>query len=535
MKPAQRPFFDAASARPCSLAAPSGVPDEPALTVASRPAGTAQKIIAALSFSALLAVFMLISLHPDGLRLKEAGAFLPACGTAMFVISALTAALLFAQSAITRPGALLVLACGYLFTALIMIPWMITAPDVEGAAWLSLFSRAGFALCVIAYALRNDREQQAGAYHPSQLIGGASLAVVAAAIVALLASRTISGLPPPLHDPQHLTVAGLSLAGGVTLLTILALAALWRHLPSVLDLWLMIVMSAWTLQILLVFFPVPARFTPGWYGGQLFALIAGSIVLVLLLCEIMSLYPRLFAALRAKRHEHEARLLTGNAVAAMIAHEIKQPLTGITTHAQAGLRWLDRPIPELDEARDALRHITANGVRTGELIDNVRSSFRRNAESRVSLAPEPLIADVLTNLRTELRRHRIRVDTVFDPDLPTILGDPSLLRQCLANLVTNAIDAMAETAGPRTLSVHASFRDDGVRISVADSGPGIRPEDADRIFNPLFTSKLSGAGMGLSICRSIIDSHDGKLWVAPNPPRGAIFHVALRAAVENRQ
>jgi C4-dicarboxylate-specific signal transduction histidine kinase len=169
-------------------------------------------------------------------------------------------------------------------------------------------------------------------------------------------------------------------------------------------------------------------------------------------------------------------------------------------------------------------------LRTGQVIDSVRTAFPRNAQSRISLAPDSLIADVLACLRADLQRHRIFVHTESEPDLPAIAGDPAQLRQVLVNLVTNAIDAMAETTGPRILSVCAAFHDSSVRISVADSGPGIRPEDADRIFNPLFTTKPDGIGMGLAICRCIIEDHDGRLWIAPNTPQGAVFHIALRAA-----
>jgi signal transduction histidine kinase len=169
-------------------------------------------------------------------------------------------------------------------------------------------------------------------------------------------------------------------------------------------------------------------------------------------------------------------------------------------------------------------------VRTGQVIDSVRTVFRRDAQSRIALDPDLLIADVLACLRADLQRHGIFVHTEPEPDLPAIAGDPTQLRQVLVNLVTNAIDAMAETIGPRTLSVCTTLRDGNVRISVADTGPGITPEDADRIFNPLFTTKPDGMGLGLAICRSIIENHDGRLWIAPNTPQGAVFHVALPAA-----
>ncbi len=418
--------------------------------------------------------------------------------------------------------------------ALIVIPWL-PAPQgasLQSLSWLSLFRWAGFPLFLIAAAWPDDAGQPAQATNRlAWLISIAGfITLFAACLTTLLATRFIAALPVLLRDPLHFTAIGQYLSGGAALLTILALAMLWRRLRSVLTLWLMVVMCAWAIQLLLLSFPIPARFTLGWYGGQLFGLFAGSLMLILLLCEITRLYPRLRAAMIAQRREHEARLLTSNAVAALIAHEIKQPLTGITTQAQAGLRWLDRPTPEFGEAREALSQIAAQGLHAGQMVDTVRASLRRHAQSRVALAPDSLIADVLAGLRAELQRHRIRVQTSLAPDLPAIIGGPAQLHQCLANLIANAIDAMAAINGPRLLSVHATFRDGSVHISVADNGPGIRPEDADRIFTPLYTNKPAGTGMGLAICRSIIDSHDGKLWVAPNRPCGAVFHVALHAA-----
>jgi signal transduction histidine kinase len=546
MKPVERPLGHTAPKRPRILASPSAPPDEQPLIVVSLPPSTAQKILAAATSAALFAAFVVVAGPLGGLRLPHVDAFIPACGAAMFVTAAITAALLFVQFEIIRSRALLLVACGYLFTALIVIPWMLTFPGVfapdgilgaslQTTPWLSLIWHAGFPLFVIAYALLHYADPAAptaqAPHRPGFAVGSASLTVIAAVVAAtLLTTLGIAALPPLLREQVHLTVAWQYLSAGAVLLTLLALALLWRRLRSVLDLWLMVVLCAYVMQILLVSFPAPARFTIGWYAGLLFGLLSCSLVLIVLLVEITALYARLLNALRAQRREREARLLTGNAIAAMIAHEIKQPLTGITVRAQAGLRWLDRPEPEIDEAREAFRQIANNGLRTSQKIDSVRTAFRCNAQSRISLAPDSLIADVLACLSADLQHYRISVHTESEPDLPDIAGDPAQLRQGLVNLVTNAIDAMAETTGPRILSIYATFRDGSVRISVADNGPGIRPEDADCIFNPLFTTKPDGMGMGLAICRSIIQNHDGRLWVAPNTPQGAVFHVALRAA-----
>jgi signal transduction histidine kinase len=123
----------------------------------------------------------------------------------------------------------------------------------------------------------------------------------------------------------------------------------------------------------------------------------------------------------------------------------------------------------------------------------------------------------------------VLIQTDPNAQLPAVIGDPIQLQQVLVNLMTNAIDSMAVTAGPRILSVSSEVRDGAVLVSVADTGPGIKSQDTERMFNPLFTTKSDGMGMGLSICRSIVEAHDGRLWVAPNVPQGAVFQFVLRA------
>jgi signal transduction histidine kinase len=543
MKPAVPHLFRAAPPRHQIVEPSPDRPDEQPLIGSSLPPSRAQKRLAFAVVLVLLLAFLVTAGPLSAFHLPRVDAFVPAYGTAIFVNDAVTAALLFAQFSIVRARALLLIACGYLFTALIVMPWMLTSPGIfapggllgagmQSTGWLYVMWHAGFSLFVIAYALLN-RTDTAGRPSRAPPFAGplAGLAVIGAVIaVTILATRFGTSLPSLLRDEIDLSGTWQYAAAATALTSLTALATLWLRRRSVLDLWLMVVMCAYVIEIVLISFPVPARFTVGWYGGLVFGLLSASIVLIVLLIEITALYARLLNALLAQRREREARLLTGNAVAAMIAHEIKQPLTGITARAQAGLRWLDRPAPELDEAREAFRKIAANGLLTGKVIDSVRTVFRGHAQSRIALDPDLLIADVLACLRADLQRHRIFVHTEPEPDMPAIAGDPTQLRQVLVNLVTNAIDAMAESTGPRILSVCTTLRDGSVRISVADTGPGIPPEDADRIFNPVFTTKAYGVGMGLAICRSIIENHDGHLWIVPNTPQGAVFHVALPAA-----
>jgi C4-dicarboxylate-specific signal transduction histidine kinase len=306
------------------------------------------------------------------------------------------------------------------------------------------------------------------------------------------------------------------------LLSVLALIVLWVRRRSVLDLWLMVVMCAYVVEIS---FP---RFSVGWYAARVCGLLSGSLVLFVLLYEITTLYAQLLRAVFAERREREARLMTGDAVAATIAHEIKQPLAGMTTNADAGLRWLDRALPEVDEAKAAFRQIAADGLRAGAVIESVRAIFKKNVRNRTLLDINDLVGEALALLRANLQKHRIAVQALPNEQLPHVTGDRIQLQQVLMNLVTNAIDSMASKDEPRVLSIKCGVEAGGsVKVSVADTGTGIGSQELERIFDPLFTTKSDGMGMGLSICRSIVEDHNGRLWVESNKPAGAVLQFTL--------
>jgi signal transduction histidine kinase len=240
------------------------------------------------------------------------------------------------------------------------------------------------------------------------------------------------------------------------------------------------------------------------------------------------LYGQLLRAVLAQRREREARLLTGEAVSASIAHEVKQPLSAMITNANAGLRWLDRTAPDLDEAKAAFQRVVSDGHRAGAVIENTRALFKKDARTWTSIDVNRLIREALAFFHNDLHMHGVAVQAQPNAGMPPIRGDQVQLQQVLVNLITNAIDSMAGQDGERVLCVGSELHDSGsLIVSVADTGKGLEPGDADRIFNPLFTSKAHGMGMGLSICRSIIEAHEGRLWVTTNPPRGAIFRFTV--------
>jgi signal transduction histidine kinase len=520
------------------------VPEGQHFILSSLSPSPAQRRLALAVLLALVAAFLTTEGLLSTIQLGRIEAFVPAYATAMFVSDLITAVLLFAQFSILRSRALLAIASGYLFTALIIIPWMLTFPGVftpggllgaglQTTSWLYTLWHAGFAMFVIAYSLLRDADPAKRLWRGSAAAAILLSVAATAAVVWALTFIVIAGdalLPRINLDPVHFSTVWLYIAGCLALLSVLAVMLLWIRRHSVLDLWLMVVMSAYVIEIWMIAFPIPARFSFGWYAGRVFGLLSGSLLLFVLLYEITILYAQLLRAVLAQRREREARLLTGDAVAATIAHEVKQPLTGMITNADAGLRWLDRSTPDLDEAKAALEQIVADGHRAGGVIESIRAIFKKGAGNRTSLDINELIGEALSLTRGDLQRHRIVVEAEPNEQLPPVRGDRIQLQQVLLNLITNAIDSMATKDGVRVLEVRSEIRDGAsVIVSVADTGTGIGSQEHELIFNPLFTTKSGGMGMGLSICRSIIEAHDGRLWVVPNKPEGAVFQFMLAA------
>jgi signal transduction histidine kinase len=518
--------------------------EEQHFILSTLPPSLAQKRLALAVVLALLVAFVITVGPLSTIEPERIDAFVPAYATALFVIDLVTAVLLFAQFSILRSRALLALASGYLFTALIVIPWMLTFPGVftpggllaaglHTTNWLYILWHAGFPIFVIAYSLLKNPEPTKGLWQGSMRAVILSTVAMTAALVCagtLLATAGHALLPRTMLDPIHFSTLRLYIAGSQVLLSVTALIVLWVRRRSVLDLWLMVVMCAYVIEICLIAFPVPVRFSVGWYVGRVFGLVSGSLVLFALLYKISTLYARLLRAILAQRREREARLMTGDAVAATIAHEVKQPLSAMITSAGAGFRWLDRAMPDLGEAKAAFRQISADGDRAAAVIESIRAIFKKGDLHRTPLDINELIGDALALVRSDLDKQRIVAHAESAKPLPRVKGDRIQLQQLLLNLITNAIDAMADNDGSRILGVKSDVHEDGgVVVSVADTGAGISAQDVDRIFNPLFTTKSKGMGMGLAICRSIVEAHDGRIWVAPNKSQGAVFHLILPA------
>ncbi len=228
---------------------------------------------------------------------------------------------------------------------------------------------------------------------------------------------------------------------------------------------------------------------------------------------------------------HASRVATLGEISATIAHEVNQPLAAIVANGQACLRFLNRDKPELKDVRGAVEWIVKDGNRAGEVIRRVRGLMRKAVAERVPLDVNDLVNEVTALLRRELAAQRVMLKLELDPSVPAIVGDRVQLQQVIINLIMNGAEAMqAITDGSLRLVVR-TCQDEAnqVVVAVEDSGPGLASEDADRVFDPFFSTKPGGLGMGLSICRSIVEAHGGRLWSSAHAGPGATFQFALPA------
>ncbi|WP_222184192.1 MASE4 domain-containing protein [Geminicoccus harenae] len=468
-------------------------------------------------------------------------ALLPAYAAAVFVIELLTSALLMALFHVQRSRAMLLLAVGYLFSGVMVVPWVLAFPGAfdaltgggatQSTAAIGAIRRLSFPLFVIAYAVLADRELPPAAAYRAILFSIAGV-VTAVALAAWLIVAHDDVLPRLMIDARKVSGLWRFVPAAAITLYAVGLIALGLRRRSMLDIWLMVVLFTLLIElVLLSYVSAGTRLSVGWWAGRLYGLASASLVLLVLLSEATTVHARLARSVLAERRARQNRLTAMEALSASIAHEVNQPLATMVTNASAGLRWLKHEQPRIEEATAALGRIVAEGHRASKVVASIRTMFLKGAQERVPLDLNGLIEAVLAQCQDEARLGRVSVSTGLERDLPPVIGNPAQLRQVVANLVENAVDAMRGTARPRLLQVtsrrHAVSE---VVVAVADSGTGLPPVDRERMFEPFFTTKPDGMGMGLMFCRAAIEAHGGRLWASDNTPHGAVFQFSLPAS-----
>jgi C4-dicarboxylate-specific signal transduction histidine kinase len=225
---------------------------------------------------------------------------------------------------------------------------------------------------------------------------------------------------------------------------------------------------------------------------------------------------------------HMTRVMTMGEITASIAHEVNQPLAAVVASSDSCVAWLANSPPNVDKARVAADRVVQGVAQASAVLQRIRTMFKKAPAARTRLEINDVVTEAISLVQPEFRSRHISVRTDLQENLPAAMGDRVQITQVILNLVINGIEAISRLdTGPRALVIQTMRGEDTVRVSVADSGPGLDPGTAARLFNPFFTTKTDGIGMGLSISKSIIEAHGGGLWAAANDPGGATFHFVL--------
>lgn len=520
---------------------------ERSVFLSTLPASARERRAALLVVLVSFGIFLLAAPFAQ-VKLPEVWAFIPSYQSALLVTDLITSVLLFAQFALLRSQALLVLAGGYLFTAFMAVPHALSFPRLfapEGligagpqtTAWLYMIWHAGFPLAVIGYALLRDSPR---ARRPA--IAAALTCVIALASVCAAALLTTAGhaLLPAIMRGDGYTLTLPIVTGTVWTLSLMSLLVLWKQRAySVLDVWLMVVLSAWLFDIALSAMLNAGRFDLGFYAGRVYGLMAATLVLLVLLIQTGAVYARLARSFEVERdvrdrelHEiraeliHVSRLTELGQMVSALAHEVNQPLTAAGSYVRAGRRLVQAG--EVAKADEALQRGVEQVTRASQVIQRLRQ-FVKKADSECR--PEDVRqvieeAAALALLGAEGRGVHLEMD--FAPDTPLVFIDKVQVQQVLLNLIRNAVEAM-QSSPRRELAIRTIVRTDGmVEVSVADSGPGLAADVREKLFQPFVTTKATGMGVGLSICRGIVEAQGGQMWLADDTG-GAKFHFTLPA------
>ncbi|MGB9364938.1 MAG: MASE4 domain-containing protein [Xanthobacteraceae bacterium] len=503
---------------------------------------TAQQTRWALAVTAIVLVGFVAVIPVARQPMVELNAFFPSLDAIVFVSDLVTAVLLYAQFSVSRSRALLALATGYLFTAFIVIPHALTfagafsatgllGANIQTGSWLFIFWHIGFAAALLAYALVREERITAHVFSVRTLpaIGWSVAGVIAlVCILTWLSTAGATLLPPIILDQRRISpivVYPISFAILISLAALLLL--LRRRRRSLLDVWLAVVALAAILELAFSGLIPTVRFSAGFYAGRAFSLLTASIVLVVLLAEITRLYTRLARTNALLRREQHNKMMNLEAMASSIVHEVRQPLSGITALGGATLLWLRKSPPDLEKAESAIARMVEAGHRANQVLEGVRRLFAAGEPQQAPIDINELIDEVVHALRPELDGHMVETRVSLDAALRPVAGHKGQLQEVIINLINNAREAMDSIDGRRILKITTELTSGGAAIVVEDSGPGISPDAANEVFDAFVSSKPRGMGLGLAICRMIVERHEGKLSLSAANPRGAIFRIML--------
>ena len=515
------------------------------ITIAAKPISTRDRNIA-LAAIVVLAIIDAIVIPFANVHLPHVDPFIPVIQTVMCAVDLLTAALLFAQYSIQPLRAIIPVASGYVFSGLFSFTQTLAFPGaysptgvigdgLNSAAWFFVVWHTCFPLAIILYVLMKDSDPAVRLSKGSTgvtIISTLACVLAAAAGLTWLATHAAQYLPAVYLNAVEQTPFGANINLFLWALNITAFALLFVRRRTILDLWLIVVLFAWWPNFLVAVAHSVVRFSAGWYIARFTALVASCTLLIVLLTESTALYGRLANAFVLLRRERADRLANVQSATAAMAHELRQPLTGIATRGAAGMNWLKRTPPELNKARECFQSMVDASLHANDIIAAIRELYKKAPTEHTMVQINDVVREVLESVQDGLRVNGIIATAEYHENIPEIHASHTQILQVILNLVENAIEAMRLVApDKRRLRLVTGF--DGklcVSVYVQDSGAGISPDRQDQIFEPFFTTKPSGTGLGLSICRAIMEDHGGELRLSKSDPRGTSFELVFHRA-----
>ncbi len=513
-----------------------------AISVTRLPA-TPQQLRTVFVVAALLLLAFAIAAPFGGAKLPHYVSFNPTVQSIVFVTDFITAIFLFAQYQITASSAIFALGIGYLYTALIVIPYTLAFPGAftgllkagpQSSAWLYYFWIDGIPFGAIAYALLIITGCDTGAKKGparSAILWASLLAVVSVCGITWLCTAGIWLLPSMMEGNHYNYVVTEICTPLSILITVIAIALLWSVRRSILDYWLTLVMLSLVLNHVIADFLGGQRYSLGFYASRGFTIVTSTVVLILLMQQVTRLYVRLADANKMLERERNNRLMNLQTAIAAITHEIKQPIAAMTANSDAALALLQKTPPDLEEALSALDDVVSDGHRTGDVLKGIGALFAKSSQDHdeETIDINETVREALWLSRGELNDHGVM--TRFEPasGVPPVMGNRTQLREVMLNLVHNAVEAMQTVAdrGRSIVITTGHHNTDEIFVAVKDAGPGINPKRLDDVFDAFNTTKSHGMGLGLAICRAIVERHGGELSALSDGRNGALFQFVL--------
>ncbi|HEY7797219.1 MAG TPA: MASE4 domain-containing protein [Hyphomonadaceae bacterium] len=513
-------------------------------SLANAPATPRHRRLALTIIVAMIAAYIAV-IPFASIRLAEVDSFVPTLFAIIFVADLVTAVLLFAQFRASGLRPLLVLACGYLFSSLIVVAHLLTYPGAfsptgllgagpQTAVWLNPLWRFGLSAGFAAYAFLRLRDEPLSStrWAPRSAIPWA-VAIVVAVVGSLIFATTVGhDLLPTLISGGRMTLAARIVCAVVLAANLTAFVLLMRTRGrSILDVWLAVAAAALAAESTFILFVAAQRYDVAFYAIRLIALPVSKIVLFALLWELLRLYTNLAASNQELRRERASRLTSAATLMGAIAHDVRQPLAAIRLLAYAGQQSAGRPPLDAGATGKLFAEIKEAAGQASEVFDGFLRLVRGGKRDLQSVDMNTLALEAISLLKKDLDAHDVAVVTDLAPGSPVVEGHPGQLREVMLNLMQNAIDAMAAAASPRVITIRTSRKAGAVSISIEDTGAGIDPAYLMSIFDPFVTTKAKGTGLGLAICKMIVDQHGGRL-TASSGKSGARFEITLPAGTE---